>query len=132
MVVVISHSPGFLLACAQAKTANANKQQHNVIQTRVLRIVPPDFDHAGFCPRAFNVPQRVFGRKEKISLRPFGLSCTPQRQQRSGHAARCMPHHAFLTGKVARDAPHPQRLDPLDIRHNRRCPLRRIARQRLG
>jgi hypothetical protein len=52
MVVVISHSPGFRLACAQAKTANANKQQLNVIQTRVFRIIPPDFDHAGSRPRA--------------------------------------------------------------------------------
>jgi hypothetical protein len=43
MVEVTSQRPGFLVDCAQAKTANASKQQVNVIQTRVLRMIPPNW-----------------------------------------------------------------------------------------
>jgi hypothetical protein len=42
MVLVISHRPGFLLVCAQAATAMERRQQPIVIQTRVLRMIPPD------------------------------------------------------------------------------------------
>jgi hypothetical protein len=42
MLVVISHRPGFLTACAEAALATANRQQPNVSHVRVLRMKPPD------------------------------------------------------------------------------------------
>jgi hypothetical protein len=41
MIEVISQRPGFLVVCAQAMTATAKRQQPNVIQTRVLRMISP-------------------------------------------------------------------------------------------
>jgi hypothetical protein len=42
MLLVISQRPGFLTACAKATIATANRQQLKVIQTAVLRMIPPD------------------------------------------------------------------------------------------
>jgi glycogen debranching enzyme len=41
LVVVISHRPGFLTACAPAKSVIANRQQPMVIKTRVLCMISP-------------------------------------------------------------------------------------------
>ncbi len=41
-------------------------------------------------------------------------------QHRIGYPVRQVPHHIFLAGKVACDAPHAQLLDLLDIRQDGR------------
>ena len=41
MVAVISHRPGFIAACAEAKSDIANKQLPIMIKTRNLRMISP-------------------------------------------------------------------------------------------
>ena len=135
------------LPCPQAKIAIANRQQLIVIQIRDLRIESPIFDCANRaapyyqcrdCARSetFTIrhwPRRA-GKRNLLRLRRGSTARgtdVSQRQQRAGHAVGGVAHHALFAGEVAGDAAHAQRLDALDVGHDRRCALGRVARQRL-
>jgi hypothetical protein len=124
MVEVVSHRPGFLVDCAEALTARANRQQPNVIKVRVERIIPPASLQQIICVGRRPAPLYFTSTRErgerKIYSRPLGHCNSSQSEEGARNAAGSMANYIFFTRKVSGDAANTQSLNSLDIGNDRR------------